>query len=1687
MTQEEIFYKLIVDISVASEKAVQQLKELQQQTEKAAGSLEKELPKGTEATEKGFLHLVAAATVVATVLRKVMDAAGALAQRLRNFVSFAVETAARIEEMTLVLGLMGERIGVSDTEMQQLIESVKELGITTSVAQDLIAQLIRYEIDLSHATALARTAQDAAVLSMSDSSETLERLIYGITTQNTRVIRQTGLMINLRQALEDYGKTLGKTLDELSAQERVQATLQAVLEEGVRVQGAYETAMLSASKQLRSMKRYIEEVAEAVGVHLKAAWSDAVFAIVDFVKWLREATSQGGELYPVLERIGETLQELGQTALPAVLGGLQELIIGFLSLLDLLTSLVKGFTELEPALQKGILAFVGLQAVLGTLGVLVPLVTKALGILTLAVKAMTGPLGLLSLAIGGLVIAYHKLREAEAAAAEEAAKYEEVYSRQKRALLETARGAEDYAQKVLALPGALERVERSIERTGIAYWDTLRYQEALAEETARLQREFLVHNSTLNIAVAGLRHWIEAEGEAGAAARKFGDAIVVVAEKAAEAARETFKFSEEFRKNFVKVAQDAAKELLKDLTAAYKKIIDIQNEHNQAAVLAEKDYLATRALLVEAGLDEEIKELDESYAQKQALAERDHEVALRMAELAKNEEIRLAKAAFGEKLTVWLTEQMTELEVNKETMAAVLAVIAAKTGSEVALEYQAFLNILDIIEKKEAGWRGYQQFYLQWIEDQLSATMAYIEGMAQVMAGKPIDFDALFADIPGIGDRAAAQLGKEGRKVEKSAEEVVADIAQTLERLFTSIAKIMETLSRELPSLPKLTVQKWLDQLLALTQEMAEWLGAPERNLKAFIEWFYREFVPLLEQWDAAAKLAASLFGSLAKMLEIMAEESPKIVTSVSMIFERLYELTREASSWITGQGQEFRDFVAWFDKELRPLLVKWAESAAPLADVLDSGVSIFKALAERIPRFRTSVSEFFDRLEDVFRSVQQAYVDLQVELEDPRPLVLADEVRRWLEKVAEGLEKVVAVLEAGRQIFDVLAEEIPFVERSFRAFMWNLRQLVEEINWYFDPRGWGILFRFEPLADVIVTYFEDLRESLEPLLDLVDLSVALFLTLDQKWEFAGRSFRTFMSNLLALVQEVNWYFDPRGWGIVFRFAPLADVIVKYFESLADSLRPLADLLGITRDIFDNLSEKLPERRPIAEFFEALGALIQEVNDWVAEIKNWLWTHDVPRLLPELSKDAQEWLEQINKTIGPLANVVTSIASMFDALAATKIPSEIKIDIFVQRMAYLLEQVIEVFQSLSGYVEALGEEAENIIMVAQGAADVAATAVQVIADLMYFEYRAPPGPATINQVALRIRWLLEETIKVLIGLADLVAEMGQDADKIIDVASGVAGVAADALQFLTNLLELRFYGFPSEAFIQEAADRFEHALILFIEALQNVAAQFEDLGAEAGQMAANAESIVSIAESAVGMIFDFARLIKDEARLPSIGEVATLVSRIEYFILEIAKIPEKIDESLIEGAAEKLAILFEPIGAALDALFQLLEIQLPGRETINAFVDAVHFTSKQFIEMLDKLEYKTVHFLDGVSWHSLGVDLMQGLIEGIYSMMDELDTALGDVADMLPHSLAKTGPLAQPVNWTDTLRGNLDAALADIASRLPPRVGVAGGGSALPATVTNYNLTYTALPGTGYSNPKRLFREMETARRLGVR
>jgi len=35
--------------------------------------------------------------------------------------------------------------------------------------------------------------------------------------------------------------------------------------------------------------------------------------------------------------------------------------------------------------------------------------------------------------------------------------------------------------------------------------------------------------------------------------------------------------------------------------------------------------------------------------------------------------------------------------------------------------------------------------------------------------------------------------------------------------------------------------------------------------------------------------------------------------------------------------------------------------------------------------------------------------------------------------------------------------------------------------------------------------------------------------------------------------------------------------------------------------------------------------------------------------------------------------------------------------------------------------------------------------------------------------------------------------------------------------------------------------------------------------------------------------------------------------------------------------------------------------------------------------------------------------------------------------------------------------------------------------------VTNYNLTYTALPGTGYSNPKRLFREMETARRLGVR
>ena len=196
--------------------------------------------------------LGAAGGIAASVGKAVATGLGGAAIAAAGFGVAAFRTAARVGEMDASLRALAKANNLSYDSMQQTVKAVKAQGIETGVAQGLVAQFARNQLSLADATKLATVAQDAAVISGRNSTEVLDDLVHGITTQNSLVLRNAGLNVQAGQAMEEYAKSVGKSTKDLTDSERAQAVLNATLESGKTVAGAYAEAMKEPGKVLRS-------------------------------------------------------------------------------------------------------------------------------------------------------------------------------------------------------------------------------------------------------------------------------------------------------------------------------------------------------------------------------------------------------------------------------------------------------------------------------------------------------------------------------------------------------------------------------------------------------------------------------------------------------------------------------------------------------------------------------------------------------------------------------------------------------------------------------------------------------------------------------------------------------------------------------------------------------------------------------------------------------------------------------------------------------------------------------------------------------------------------------------------------------------------------------------------------------------------------------------------------------------------------------------------------------------------------------------------------------------------------------------------------------------------------------------------------------------------------------------------
>ena len=240
---------------------------------------------------------VAAGNIAANVTGKIARAFHQGIAQAKGYIAQSTVLAARLDSLNIALQTQAANAGYTISQMSQYENALKETGITTEAARGSLLRMIRANIDLAHSSKLARLAQDAAIAANRDSSETFNRLIYAIQTGNNLLIDELGLRMEKEQALKREASALGKTVEALTKQERAQALVNDLLQQGEKLAGTYEMAMTSAGKQMTSMTRHSLNLQEAIGNIFQPAFAQKIQLQTTLLKTLYKFVESNQEIF----------------------------------------------------------------------------------------------------------------------------------------------------------------------------------------------------------------------------------------------------------------------------------------------------------------------------------------------------------------------------------------------------------------------------------------------------------------------------------------------------------------------------------------------------------------------------------------------------------------------------------------------------------------------------------------------------------------------------------------------------------------------------------------------------------------------------------------------------------------------------------------------------------------------------------------------------------------------------------------------------------------------------------------------------------------------------------------------------------------------------------------------------------------------------------------------------------------------------------------------------------------------------------------------------------------------------------------------------------------------------------------------------------------------------------------------
>ena len=247
-------------------------------------------------------------------------------------VSDVTQYAARTETLGVTLDIVAKNAGYTAEQIRGYEKELKKLGITTQAARESMTSMIQASIPLekqsgesaANISRLARAAQDLAVVTGENSSQTLSRLTRNIQQMDTMGLRWMGLTVDMSDAQQRFAQSIGVSADALTKQQKMMAVNNAVLVEAAKLSGAYEASMDTAGKKAASLARYQEELANSLGNKLLPAYGAVIDGATQLLKGLTESAD-------AFDKNGEMAKALGRD-LTSLIDSVNSIILSFAKL-----------------------------------------------------------------------------------------------------------------------------------------------------------------------------------------------------------------------------------------------------------------------------------------------------------------------------------------------------------------------------------------------------------------------------------------------------------------------------------------------------------------------------------------------------------------------------------------------------------------------------------------------------------------------------------------------------------------------------------------------------------------------------------------------------------------------------------------------------------------------------------------------------------------------------------------------------------------------------------------------------------------------------------------------------------------------------------------------------------------------------------------------------------------------------------------------------------------------------------------------------------------------------------------------------------------------------------------------------------------------------------------------------------